>query len=178
MPRSFNTWWIQHNFVAVVARVWYSNSVEERETMSYFLALQVMGLKPRYTKKPVVERRLKGWAQSEFEKAKSDKGPGWKKMPKLGVLFTYLRICLVATKWASHGADMNWQTWCTCQYLCKCSICRTISSNITSYFREGRGVIRGGGMHKGGGPWPPQNSEFFKNIYTIILIFLKFSLQK
>ena len=42
----------------------------------------------------------------------------------------------------------------------------------------GLGCVRGGGMYKGGGPWPPQNSEIFKNIYTIILIFLKFSLQK
>ena len=33
---------------------------------------------------------------------------------------------------------------------------------------------RGGGMYKG----EPQNSEIFLNIYTIILIFLKFSLQK
>ena len=37
-------------------------------------------------------------------------------------------------------------------------------------------VPRGGGMFKGGA-MAPQNFEFFKNIYTIILIFSKFILK-
>ena len=43
-PRSFRTWRSQDNSAAVVAKALYSDSVEERETVSCFLALHVIGL--------------------------------------------------------------------------------------------------------------------------------------
>ena len=59
------------------ARARYSDSVEDPEIVSCFLALQVMGLEPKYTIKLVVERRSYGSpTQSESEEADSDRGPG------------------------------------------------------------------------------------------------------
>ena len=55
-----------------------------------------------------------------------------------------------------------------------CSLCGVNIQHAPCPWIKGRG----GGMYKGGGPWPYQNSEIFLNIYTIILIFSKFSLQK
>jgi len=41
MPKSFKSWRGQHDLVAVEANARYSDFVEERETVSCFLALQV-----------------------------------------------------------------------------------------------------------------------------------------
>ena len=47
MPKSFRSWQSQHNSAAVEANARYSDSMEERETVSCLLALQVIGPKPR-----------------------------------------------------------------------------------------------------------------------------------
>ena len=44
IPRSFNTWRSQESSAAVVAKAQYSASVDDLETVSCFLAYQVIGL--------------------------------------------------------------------------------------------------------------------------------------
>ena len=70
------------NSAAVVANAQYSAYVEERDTVLCFLADQEMGLGPRKTSKPVVERLSEGSpAQSASEKAVIDRGPGVNEIP-------------------------------------------------------------------------------------------------
>ena len=73
----------QDNLAAMVAKVWYSDSVEEWDTVFCFLTNQEMGFGPRKTSRPIVERLLEGSpAQFASEKAVIDKGPGVKEIPK------------------------------------------------------------------------------------------------
>ena len=65
-----------------MARARYSDSVEEQETVGCFLADQVIGLEPRYTRRPEVDLRSFGSpTQSALEKTDKDKGPGVKAIP-------------------------------------------------------------------------------------------------
>ena len=76
----------QENSAVVVAKARYLASVEERVTVLCFLADQEIGLGPRKTRKPVVERRLVGsLAQSASENTVSVKGPGVKEIPRCKV---------------------------------------------------------------------------------------------
>ena len=67
----------QANSAAVDASARYSASMEERETVDYFLEDQEIGLEPRKTKMPVVDFLSDGLpAQSASEKAERVIGPG------------------------------------------------------------------------------------------------------
>ena len=68
MPTSLSKVRSQHTSAEAVARARYSDLVEERETVGCFLAEQVIGLEPRYTSRPEVDRRSSGSpAQSASE---------------------------------------------------------------------------------------------------------------
>ena len=66
----------QANFAAVEAKAQYSTSVEEWETVDYFLEDQEIGLELRKTNIPVVDFLSVGSpAQSVLEKAEKVSGP-------------------------------------------------------------------------------------------------------
>ena len=76
IPRSLTNVRSQHNLAEAKASARYFASVEERETVSYFLTDRVMGLGPRKTNKLEVERLSFGSpAQFALEKADRDIGP-------------------------------------------------------------------------------------------------------
>ena len=54
-PKSLRIILIQHNSAAMVAKALYSASVEDRATVSYFLADQVIGELPKNTTIPVID---------------------------------------------------------------------------------------------------------------------------
>ena len=72
----------QESSAAEIANALYSASVEDRDIVFCFLADHEMGLGPRNTNNPVVERLSVGSpAQSASEKAVRIKGPGDKQIP-------------------------------------------------------------------------------------------------
>ena len=93
---------------AVWAKHRYSASVDERATVDCFLEDQEIGLGPRKTQNPLVERQSCGEpAQFASQYAWREIGLDRKVSLYCKVLLRKLSTHLTATMWASVGACMN-----------------------------------------------------------------------
>lgn len=78
------------------ARERYSASVEDLETVGYFLAYQKMGDVPKRTTKSIVERRSETpLAESASQNVCSGSGPSLNIMSRLYVPLSNRKICLI-----------------------------------------------------------------------------------
>ena len=82
MPKSRRSIRSQNNSAAVEANALYSASVEDLETVDYFLADQVIGQLPKKTTIPKIDLGSTGsLAQSASQKADKEEKPGVKAKP-------------------------------------------------------------------------------------------------
>lgn len=108
--KSWISWASQLSLLVVLARAWYSASMEKQETTVYFLSLHDIGELSRNMYKLVTKLLVLGQnSQSKFEKAFN-----WRlelfenKIPYPMVPFKYLKLVYAEARYGVQGWATNW----------------------------------------------------------------------